>query len=105
MTKSPSSSAQAARERVAAQLRDIRLDAALSAHEVALRCGWSDSKSSRLEHAKAIPSDGDIRAWCAACGAVGEDNSSGQVRPHVLLVGARRRPKPVPTECAELTVG
>lgn len=69
MTKSPSSSAQAARERVAAQLRDIRLDVGISAHEVALRCGWSDSKSSRLEHAKAIPSDADIRAWCAACRA------------------------------------
>lgn len=65
---SPSSSAQAARERIAAQLRDIRLDAAISGHELSLRCGWSDSKSSRLEHAKAIPSDADIRAWCTACG-------------------------------------
>ena len=32
MTTSPSSSAQAARERIVAQLRGIRLDAAISAH-------------------------------------------------------------------------
>ncbi len=72
MAQSPSSSAQAARERVAAQLRDLRLDAGITAHELSGRCGWSESKSSRLEHAKIAPSDADIRAWCAACGALGQ---------------------------------
>lgn len=68
MAESPSPSAQAARERLAALLRDLRLDAGISAHELSVRCGWSPAKSSRLENAKAAPSDADIRTWCAACG-------------------------------------
>lgn len=66
---SPSSSVQAARERLAAQLREIRLDAGLTKREVAVRCGWSEAKSGRIENARTAPSDQDIRAWCRACGA------------------------------------
>lgn len=69
MSASPSSSAQAAREVVAARLRDLRIEAELTGHELAVRCGWSPAKSSRIEHAKTPPSDADIRAWCTACGA------------------------------------
>ncbi len=68
MAKSQSSSVQAAREGVAAQLRDMRLDAGLSGLELSSRCGWHSAKTSRIEHAKAPPTDADIRAWCAACG-------------------------------------
>ena len=68
MAKSQSSSVQAARERVAAQLRDMRLDAGLSGLELSARCGWHSAKTSRIEHAKAPPTDADIRAWCTACG-------------------------------------
>lgn len=66
---SPSSSVQAARAAVAQQLRELRLDAGLTAVEVSTRCGWHKAKTSRLESAKAAPSDADIRAWCTACGA------------------------------------
>jgi hypothetical protein len=45
------------------------LDAGLSGAELAARCGWHESKTSRLVHAKAQPTDADIRAWCTACGA------------------------------------
>lgn len=69
MPVSPSSNVQAAREILADRLRDIRLDAELTGHELALRCGWSPAKSSRIENAKTPPSDADIRAWCAACNA------------------------------------
>lgn len=69
MPVSPSSSVQAAREILADRLRDIRLHAELTGHELALRCGWSPAKSSRIENAKTPPSDADIRAWCAACNA------------------------------------
>ncbi|MEW2575687.1 helix-turn-helix domain-containing protein [Streptomyces syringium] len=69
MSVSSSSSAQAAREVIAARLRDIRSDAELTGHELALRCGWSPAKSSRIENARTPPSDADIRAWCTACGA------------------------------------
>lgn len=69
MTASPSSAAQAARERLAGRLRELRLDAGLSGEELALRCGWSPSKRSRIENARTPPSDSDVHDWCAACGA------------------------------------
>nr|WP_223185659.1 helix-turn-helix transcriptional regulator [Streptomyces sp. CBMA152] len=50
-------------------MRDLRVEAELTGHELAVRCGWSPAKSSRIEHARTPPSDADIRAWCAACGA------------------------------------
>ncbi|MEU6415996.1 helix-turn-helix domain-containing protein [Streptomyces spiralis] len=69
MSAHPSSSVQQAREAIAARLRDIRLDAGLTKRELAARCSWHESKSSRIENARTPPSDADIRAWCAACGA------------------------------------
>ncbi|KAB8170931.1 helix-turn-helix domain-containing protein [Streptomyces sp. 3MP-14] len=77
MTASPSSAAQAARERLAARLRDIRREAGLSGEELALRCGWSPSKRSRIENARTSPSDADVRNWCTACGA--EDQTADLV--------------------------
>lgn len=73
----PSASVQQAREALAARLRDLRLDAGISGRELAVRCGWSESKSSRIENARTPPSDTDIRAWCAACHA--EDQSADLV--------------------------
>lgn len=66
---SPSSSVQAAREQLAARLREIRLDAEITKREVAVRCGWSEAKSGRIENARTAPSDEDVRLWCRACGA------------------------------------
>lgn len=82
MSASPSSSAQAARELLAARLGELRRDAELTGHELAARCGWSPAKSSRIERAKTPASDADIRAWCEACGA--EDQIAD-------LVAANRR--------------
>ncbi|MFE3579545.1 helix-turn-helix domain-containing protein [Streptomyces vinaceus] len=72
MSASPSSSAQAAREAIATRLGGLRREAELTGHELALRCGWSPAKSSRIERAKTPASDADIRAWCKACGAEGQ---------------------------------
>ncbi|MFC1406144.1 MULTISPECIES: helix-turn-helix transcriptional regulator [Streptacidiphilus] len=69
MARSPHSGAEQARARIAALLRDLRLDAGITGDELSRRCGWSAAKSSRLEHAKTSPSDSDIRTWCGACGA------------------------------------
>lgn len=69
MPISPSSSAQAARESVAKRLRDLRKSAGLTIVELADRCGWTHSKSSRIENARTAPSAKDIRAWCAATAA------------------------------------
>ncbi|GGO54163.1 helix-turn-helix domain-containing protein [Streptomyces lasiicapitis] len=66
MSFSPSSSAQAARETVAVRLRGLRKEAGLSIVELASRCGWHYSKTSRIENALTGPSTTDIRRWCAA---------------------------------------
>ncbi|WP_149179073.1 helix-turn-helix transcriptional regulator [Streptomyces sp. TRM49041] len=64
-----SSRVQRSREEIAGRLREIRKDAGITGRELAARCGWSESKSSRIENAKTPPSDRDIRAWCRACAA------------------------------------
>ncbi|WP_130798016.1 helix-turn-helix domain-containing protein [Streptomyces otsuchiensis] len=69
MPVSPLSSAHAARAAVAARLQGLMKDAGLTGHELAVRCGWHKSKSSRIARGRTPPSDADIRAWCAACGA------------------------------------
>lgn len=69
MSLSPSSSVQEARDALARQLREVRLDAGLNGREVSRRCDWHPAKTSRIESAKAAPSEADIRAWCEVCGA------------------------------------
>lgn len=92
MPISPSSSAQAARERVAQRLRDLRADAGLSGTELARRCGWTHPKTSRLENARTPPTPDDIRRWCTACGA--DDQAAdiiAQSRDAESLYGEWRR--------------
>jgi transcriptional regulator with XRE-family HTH domain len=69
MAISPSSSVQRAREQVAERLRDIRLDARLTARALSAEAGWHEAKTSRIESAKQAPSEDDIRIWCRVCGA------------------------------------
>ncbi|RKN39731.1 helix-turn-helix domain-containing protein [Streptomyces hoynatensis] len=69
MPLSPSSSVQEARKAIAQRLREARLDAGLTGHELSRRCGWHPAKTSRIENARAAPTDADIRSWCTACGA------------------------------------
>jgi transcriptional regulator with XRE-family HTH domain len=69
MAESPSSSVQRARKQLAERLRDIRLDARLSARALATAVGWHESKVSRIESATRAPGEDDIRAWCRACSA------------------------------------
>lgn len=72
MPFSSSSSAQQARQTLADRLAEIRRDAGLTGRDLAGRCGWHASKSSRIENARTPPSADDIRAWCRACGAEGQ---------------------------------
>ncbi|WP_371520104.1 helix-turn-helix domain-containing protein [Kitasatospora sp. NBC_01300] len=69
MPSSPVSSAQATRAAIAAQLDAMKKDAGLTGDQLAARCGWHKSKSSRISRGVTLPSDADIRAWCIACGA------------------------------------
>ncbi|TDD88343.1 Scr1 family TA system antitoxin-like transcriptional regulator [Actinomadura rubrisoli] len=65
-----SSSVQAARQRLADQLKELREDAGLSGRELARRAGWSAgvAKVSRIEHGHRPISIEDLRRWCEACG-------------------------------------
>ncbi|MFE6055997.1 helix-turn-helix domain-containing protein [Kitasatospora sp. NPDC056446] len=93
MSLSPSSSAQKAREAIAKRLGDLRQDAGLKGRDLAVRTGWSESKVSRIANARTPPSDSDIRAWCAACGA--EDQAAD-------LVAANRQADRMYTEWKQL---
>jgi transcriptional regulator with XRE-family HTH domain len=69
---SPSSSVQRARQELADRLRDLRLDAGLTARALSAASGWHEAKTSRIESAKQAPSEPDIRKWCEVCGATGQ---------------------------------
>uniref|UniRef100_UPI000A1049A4 Scr1 family TA system antitoxin-like transcriptional regulator n=1 Tax=Thermoactinospora rubra TaxID=1088767 RepID=UPI000A1049A4 len=68
---SASSSAQAARQALASKLRELRLDANLTARALAAKAGWHEAKTSRIEHGKKQPSESDLAAWVEACGVPG----------------------------------
>ena len=51
------------------ELREIRLDAGLTARALAQLTGWHFTKVSKLEHGTRRPSPDDIRAWCRYCQA------------------------------------
>jgi transcriptional regulator with XRE-family HTH domain len=58
-----------AREALGARLREVRLDAGLTARALAKLAGWHFTKVSKLEHGARRPSRDDIRAWCRYCAA------------------------------------
>lgn len=60
---------QQAREALGSRLREIRLDAGLTARALAQLAGWHFTKVSKLEHGTRRPSPDDIRAWCQYCQA------------------------------------
>jgi transcriptional regulator with XRE-family HTH domain len=66
---SPSSSAQAARQALGGRLRELRVDAGLTARALGRLMERHPSKISRIEHGSAPPSADDIRTWCKHCGA------------------------------------
>ena len=67
-----SSSAWQARQTLGARLGEIRQDAGLTGRALAHVCGWHESKVSRIEHARTMPSADDVRIWCEHCGATGQ---------------------------------
>lgn len=69
MSTSPNSSARKVQEALGLRLRNLRKDAGLTGRELATATGWHFTRVSKLEHGVQPPSDADIRAWCAACGA------------------------------------
>jgi transcriptional regulator with XRE-family HTH domain len=68
---SPSSSVQRARQELADRLRELRLDAGLTARALSAAAGWHEAKTSRIEAAKQAPSENDLSTWCRVCGVPG----------------------------------
>jgi transcriptional regulator with XRE-family HTH domain len=50
------------------RLREIRVEAGLTASALAALMGRHHAKVSRIEHGSAAPSEADIREWCKRCG-------------------------------------
>jgi transcriptional regulator with XRE-family HTH domain len=70
MTFSPSSSAQAARQRLGDQLRELRTVARISGVEFSRAAGWADATNvSKIEKAQRTITADHVRLWCRICGA------------------------------------
>jgi transcriptional regulator with XRE-family HTH domain len=69
MTASPSSSAKEAKKALGARMREVRKDAGLTARALALRTDQHYTRVSKIENGTQVPTDSDIRLWCAACEA------------------------------------
>ncbi|MGW7527178.1 DUF5753 domain-containing protein [Streptomyces sp. NPDC054783] len=65
---SPSSSVHEARKALGQRLREIRLDAGLTARALAALADWHESKCSRYESGARTPSEADLQAWALHCG-------------------------------------
>jgi transcriptional regulator with XRE-family HTH domain len=59
-----SSNAQALRQELGARLREVRVEAGLSARALADQMSRHPSKVSRIVYGAATPSVGDIELWC-----------------------------------------
>lgn len=56
-------------EGLAGRLRALRAQAKLTGKALADAHGWQQSKVSRIENGKQMPSDDDLEAWVETCGA------------------------------------
>ncbi len=63
------------RDRLAAELRQLRRSAGLSADALGHRLGWSQSKVSKLENGTRGASPADVAAWAGATGATPEQRA------------------------------
>jgi len=73
------------RARLAARLRSLRATTAPSGNQFAVLIGWQQSRVSKLETGKQLPTDADIRAWVVAT----RSSESVQTELLGLLTAAR----------------
>lgn len=59
----------AARQCLAVRLRELRRAAGLSGEELGARCGWTQTKTSKIETGRTVPQVADVAAWASATGA------------------------------------
>jgi transcriptional regulator with XRE-family HTH domain len=67
-----SSSARLARQALADRLKELRVQAGLTAQALADGAGWHRTKVSKLEHGTTSPTAADIEQWCELCGVPGQ---------------------------------
>ncbi|MEU4196024.1 helix-turn-helix transcriptional regulator [Kribbella sp. NPDC026611] len=72
MTTSPNSAAKKAQEALGLRLRSLRLDAGLTARELATATSWHFTRISKIENGVQRATDADIRSWCSMCTAEDE---------------------------------
>lgn len=70
-------------EGLATRLRDLRTHARLTGKDLADANGWQQSKVSRIENGKQLPSADDVRAWAATCRA-DDETADGAVTNELL---------------------
>jgi transcriptional regulator with XRE-family HTH domain len=63
------SSAKEAKRALGARMREVRKDAGLTARALADATDQHYTRVSKIENGTQAPTDSDIHAWCAACGA------------------------------------
>ena len=69
------------RQSLAEALRNLRAGTGLSGNRFAQRLGWIQSRLSKIETGKQLPSEADIEAWCTAAEAPPE--VSRDLREHL----------------------
>ncbi|MGH8905632.1 MAG: helix-turn-helix domain-containing protein [Egibacteraceae bacterium] len=62
--------------RLAARLRDLRRSAGITGVQLAERCGWTQSKVSKIETGRTVPQLADVEAWCQVTAAPNEVRES-----------------------------
>lgn len=61
---------------LAAWLRDLRRSAGITGVQLAERCGWTQSKVSKIETGRTAPQLADVEMWCAVTAAPDEVRES-----------------------------
>jgi transcriptional regulator with XRE-family HTH domain len=61
---------------LALRLRDVRKDAGLNQEQMAERCGWTQSKVSKIENTRSVPQVADVEAWARAAGLGGDERAA-----------------------------
>ncbi len=69
MNTDPRSSVAQARKELGARLRQLRKSAGLTGQALADATGQHFTRVSRIENGAQVPTERNIRDWCAACGA------------------------------------
>lgn len=73
------------RHELAAALLGLRVDADLSTTQLATRLGWSQSRVSRIELGKTLPTPGDVERWAQ------ETNADPDTQRHLMTLAEQSR--------------